>query len=139
MTKRKSKSSDLLNNVKSFEVDSHKNWTPFSLKKIGPDTFDKKPSDHCAIMLTLEVTNVKQKYKKTPVINFKNPQGWERYKVISDKFAGKMLETIKEESDIDKLEIKMEMIKKSWGQSRGDKVCLKNVKLHNHNVRFNER
>ena len=61
-------------------------------------------------MLTLEVTNVKQKYKKTPVINFKNPQGWERYKVISDKFAGKMLETIKEESDIDKLEIKMEMI-----------------------------
>ena len=57
-------SKDIIKNVKCFEVDSDKNWTPFSFKKIGTDCFDKKPSDHCAIMLSLKVTSIKQTYKK---------------------------------------------------------------------------
>ena len=55
---------DIVKNIKSFEVDSYKNWTPFSFKKIGKDCFDKNPSDHCAIMLSLKVTSIKQTYKK---------------------------------------------------------------------------
>ena len=80
-------SKDIIKNVKCFEVDSDKNWTPFSFKKIGKDCFDKKPSDHCAIMLSLKVTSIKQTYKKKPVINYKNPQGWENYKETSNKYG----------------------------------------------------
>ena len=103
-------SKDIIKNVTNFEVDSYKNWTPFSFKKIGPDSFDKKPSDHCAIMLSMNVTSVKQTYRKKPVINYKNPQGWEKYKDVSNKYAGKIMEAIRDIDDINKLERELELI-----------------------------
>ena len=103
-------SKDIIKNVTNFEVDSDKNWTPYSFKKIGPDSFDKKPSDHCAIMLSMNVTSIKQTYRKKPVINYKNPQGWEKYKDVSNKYAGKIMEAIREIDDINKLERELELI-----------------------------
>ena len=103
-------SDNLLRDVKSFVVDSKKEWTPFSFKKISKDNFDKKPSDHCAIMLSLNVTRIKEQNKKVPIINFKNPQGWARYAEISDNYANKMEDLIENEEDIDTLQRKLESI-----------------------------
>ena len=103
-------SSNISNNVRNFEIDSHKNWTPFSLKKIGVDHYDRKPSDHCAFMVTLKVNSIKRQEKKIPMINYKNPKGWERYKDVSDRYANKIMEAIRVEEDIDRLERKLEII-----------------------------
>ena len=67
-------SENLAKNVKSFEIDSNKEWTLFSLKKSGKDSFEKKPSDHCAILLELNVNSFKKLNKNIPVINYKNPK-----------------------------------------------------------------
>ena len=44
------------------------------------------------------------------MINYKNPEGWDKYKVVSDSYANKIMNTIKEEDDIDRLERKLEII-----------------------------
>ena len=53
---------------------------------------------------------MKRNEKKTPVINYKNPEGWENYKVVSDSYANKIIKAIQEENDIDKLERKLYII-----------------------------
>ena len=58
----------------------------------------------------MNVTSVKQTYRKKPVINYKNPQGWEKYKDVSNKYAGKIMEAIRDIDDINKLERELELI-----------------------------
>ena len=49
--------------------------------------------------------------KKRPVINFKNPEGWERYKKISADHAQEIRDAFEKIQDINYLKVKIHIIK----------------------------
>ena len=95
--------------VKNFEVDSERKWTPFSIQKTG-DIYSKKPSDHCAIQTNLKISLNMIKNRKRPIINFKNKDGWARYKVISDKYADKIKDFVKSNDNINTLRLNLDIL-----------------------------
>ena len=96
--------------VDNFVVDSKQKMTPFALIKTK-GTVTKRSTDHLAIMLTLKLPmQQKKREKKRPVINYRNQQGWSKYKEISDSFAHKIQEVIEQNEDVDVMERKIQII-----------------------------
>ena len=67
--------------VTNFEVDSENKWTPYSMAKTAQKTISKKTSDHSVLSMNVTLPCILANNKKRPVINFRNPEGWERYKI----------------------------------------------------------
>ena len=98
--------------VKKFQVDTNRKMTPFGMIKTK-GVVTKKDTDHLAVMVTLKIPMLRQKReKRKPVINFRNPQGWVKYKEISDKYAPKILEVVEQTEDVNLMEIKIGIIEK---------------------------
>ena len=96
-----------LSTVKSFTVDSDKNWTPFSILKKGDD-LEKKFTDHRAIILELKLqVLIKNSFDKRPFINTNNKSKWANFSDISDKHAEEMMEIITENDDVNIINIKL--------------------------------
>ena len=96
--------------VKDFEVDTKMVWSPYALVKKADGSCEKKTSDHCAIQMSIILPTIKRKNKKVPVINFRNPDGWNHYKLVSDEYADKMVEIIENTEDINVLRVKLEIM-----------------------------
>ena len=83
--------------------------TPFALIKTK-GTVSKRSTDHLAIMLTLKIPmQQKKREKRKPIINFRNPDGWTKYKEISNSFAPKILEVLEQNEDVNTLERKIKL------------------------------
>ena len=52
----------------------------------------------------------KKREKRKPIINFRNPDGWTKYKEISNSFAPKILEVLEQNEDVNTLERKIKII-----------------------------
>ena len=100
-------SRNILSTVRSFTVDSDKNWTPFSILKKGDD-LEKKFTDHRAIILELKLqVIIKNSSDKRPFINTNNKSKWANFSNISDKHAEEMMEIINENEDVNIINIKL--------------------------------
>ena len=100
-------SRNILSTVRSFTVDSDKNWTPFSILKKGDD-LEKKFTDHRAIILELKLqVIIKNSSDKRPFINTNNKSKWANFSDISDKHAEEMMEIINENEDVNIINIKL--------------------------------
>ena len=65
---------------RTFKVDNDKKMTPFSLIKQN-GTITTKSTDQLAILLKLQIPMmVAKRERKKPIINMRNPNGWENYK-----------------------------------------------------------
>ena len=96
--------------VKEYYVDSEKKMTPFSIKK-DKEELKRRFTDHNAILTKIVLPMAqKKRAKKEPVINFQNPEGWERYKTFSDEFAPKMEEALVNCKDENALERELHCI-----------------------------
>ena len=96
---------------KTFRVDKDRIMTPLSIIKQN-GTVITKSTDHLALLLKLQKPMmVAKKEKKKPVLNMRNPNGWENYKKMSEFYADKLVKAIEETEDVDKLENK---IKSLW-------------------------
>ena len=104
-------SDNIFHNVKSFHVDNRKSMTPFSIRK-NKDGISTKFTDHFTINLKLDLPCLAKqgKNKKIPFINYHNKEGWKRYEKMSNKYAQSMMDTIKEEDNINMLDIKLQTI-----------------------------
>ena len=71
------------------------------MQKIIP----KKTSDHSAISMNVTLPCTLTNNKKCPVINFRNPEGWERYKTVSEEHAQEIKDLIDNIEDINELRI----------------------------------
>ena len=70
-----------------FKVDTKKEWTPFSMSKRGK-TNTKKFSDHLGIKLVIKMKKIPEARKANKeIINYRNKEGWKKYKVETDKVA----------------------------------------------------
>ena len=98
--------------VQNFVVDVKQEMTPFAMIKTKHNKLlHKKCTDHNAIVLSLKLPMlVKKKEKKKPMINFNNPDGWSRYKEISDQHADKIEDIVRNSEDVNALERKINMI-----------------------------
>ena len=74
------------------------------------DKYSKKPSDHCAIQTNLKISLNMIKNRKRPIINFKNKDGWGRYKVISDRYADKFKDLVKSNDNINTLRLNLDIL-----------------------------
>ena len=107
----------------NFEVDTEKNWTPYSMAKNAKKDIIRKFTDHKSISFNLTLPFILTNNKKKPVINFKNPEGWANYLRVSDVHAKDIRELIDNTVDINELRIKinilnMEIQVKSFGIRR---------------------
>ena len=74
-------------------------WSPFSMQKKGYNMVVKKPYDHCVIKIKITIPCISANNKKKPLINFRNPEGWQKYKIISDVYSPRMKELVEKLSD----------------------------------------
>ena len=95
----------------NFEVDTDKKWTPFSMSKNANKTILKKFTDHRSFRFNVTLPCTLTNDKKKPIINFKNPEGWENYKKVSDAHAESIREVIDNSTDTNELRIKINIIK----------------------------
>ena len=96
--------------VTNFEVDTDKKWTPFSMSKNAQKTILKKFTDHRSFSFNVTLPCILTNNKKKPIINFKNPEGWENYKKVSDAHAQSIREVIDNTTDTKELRIKINII-----------------------------
>merc|ERR1711884_954487 len=96
--------------VKEVRVDTDRNFTPFSMRKVKGEIV-KKHTDHLAITLKLKIFKRKgAKVKKRPVINFQNKEGWQRYSEISNKYSERMIAIIKNNEDTNEIMRKLKAL-----------------------------
>ena len=56
---------NIKNLIMKFEVDTDRNWSPFSLKQVRGGQFEQKFSDHMGIKMEIKITkNKRQKRQK---------------------------------------------------------------------------
>ena len=95
---------------RTFKVDKEKVMTPYSIIKQNGKIITKS-TDHLAILLKLQMPMmVAKREKKRPIINMRNPQGWENYKIMSELYADKILKAIEETENVNQLESKIKQI-----------------------------
>ena len=70
----------------------------------------EKSSDHRSVSFNLTLPCILTNNKKKPLINFKNPEGWDRYKKISDAHAQKIRDAVDNIQDINELRVKIHII-----------------------------
>ena len=103
-------SRDIEKNIISFEVDTKKDLTPFSIHKKHNEYY-KKFTDHLSINLKIKLPAIKQKkQRKVPVINMNNPEGWKKYKTVTDKYADIIENKVNNVKHIDLLEADLHVI-----------------------------
>ena len=112
-------SKNMISFVTRFEVDSKREWTPFYFKGAKGSKI-KQPSDHCSILLTINVPATHQNSSKTPIINFNNKEGWKNYYKISNKYAKRIQNLVENICDMNELRRKiyilnLEILVKSFG------------------------
>ena len=73
--------------------------TFFNDKK-AQKTIIKKSSDHISVSFIVTLPCIFTNNKKRPMINFKNPEGWERYKKISADHAQEIQDALDNIKDI---------------------------------------
>ena len=88
-------------------MDTENEWTPFAMTKNAQKQSKKKSSDHRCLSLYVTLPCI---LTKRPVIKFKNPEGWERYKNISQKHAQEKRKSVDNIKDINELRIKIHII-----------------------------
>ena len=91
--------------VTKFEKDSDTRWTPYSMAQTAPKTISKETSDQRAIIMNVTQPCNLTNNKKRLVINFRNPEGWERYKTVSEEHAQEIKDLIDNIEDINELRI----------------------------------
>ena len=94
----------------NFEVDTENKWTPFSMSKNAQKVIVKKSTDHRSISFNVTLPCILTNNKKKPMINFKNSEGWDNYKKISDAYAQKIRDTLDNIQDINELRVKIHII-----------------------------
>ena len=103
-------SSNIAQNVRSFEVDVDKVMTPFSMTK-RDNSINQKFTDHRTITLTLEtIIREKKTQKRKLEINKYNTEGWKIYPQISDQYAEDILDAVRSIDDPDQLETRLTSI-----------------------------
>ena len=96
--------------VKEVSVDTDRNFTPFSMRKVKGEIV-KKHTDHLAITLKLKIFKRKgAKVKKRPVINFQSKEGWQKYPEISNKYSEKIKDIIKNHEDTNEIMRKLKIV-----------------------------
>ena len=101
-------------------TDTDKKWTPYSMAKNAKKDIISKFTDHRSISFNLTLPCILTNDKKKPLINFKNPEGWDNYLRVSDIQAKDIRELIDKTADINEFRIKinilnMEIQVKSFG------------------------
>ena len=96
--------------VTNCEVDTDKKLTPFSMSKKAQKTILQKFTDHRSFSFNVTLPCILTNNKKKPIINFKNPEGWENYKKVSDAHAQSIRDVIDNITDINELRIKINII-----------------------------
>ena len=96
--------------VTNFKVDTENKWRPFAMTKNVQKTIIKKSSDHRTVSLNVTLPCIFTNNKKKPVINFNNPEGWERYKKISAEHAQDIRDAVDNIQDINELRVKIHII-----------------------------
>ena len=103
-------SSNIKSCVRSFTVDTKREFTPFSITKKG-GTIVKKETDHSSLFIQMTISSQPEvRAKKVPVINFNNAAGWDKYPNVSNKHAEEIIKTIAEIDDMNVLERKLDII-----------------------------
>ena len=88
-------------------MDTNRSVTPFSLSK-AKGIITPKYTDHLAIIAEIEMQcKVKKKTEKIAVINFSNKEGWKKYRELSDKYAAKIKDIVRQNDDPDIMEQKI--------------------------------
>jgi hypothetical protein len=67
----------ITNLIQSFDVDTGRNWSPFSLKHIRGGEIIKKISDHLGIKMEIKITKADE--AKREIIEYNNEEGWLTY------------------------------------------------------------
>ena len=80
------------------------------MTKNAHKTIIKKSLDHRSISLNVTLSCIFTNNKKRPVINFKNPEEWERYKRIFAELAQEIRDAVDNIQDINKLRVKIHII-----------------------------
>ena len=79
---------NIKNLIMNFEVDTGRNWSPFSLKHVRGGQIVKKFSDHLGIKMEIKITKAEEpKQAKREIIDYKNEEGWKNYKEHSEEIA----------------------------------------------------
>ena len=94
--------------VTNFEVDTDNEWTRHY--KNEHKTIAKKSSDQRSISLNMTLPCILTNNKKRPVINFNNPEGWERYKKVSEEYVKEIPDSVDNIQDINEFRIKIHII-----------------------------
>ena len=103
-------SKDIEKNIVSFDVDINKDLTPFSIHK-NHNQFTKKYTDHLSLNLKIKLPSIKQrKQRKIPVINMSNPEGWLKYKEVTDRYADIIENKVKNVENINLLEADLHVL-----------------------------
>ena len=88
-------------------MDSDNKWTPYSMAKTAQKTISNKKFDHRTISMNVTLPCILTNNKKHPVINFRNPEGWERYKIVSEEHAQEIKKLVDNIEDINELRIRI--------------------------------
>ena len=103
-------SSNIKSCVRSFNVDTKREFTPFSMIKKGGNIV-KKETDHSSLFIEMTIpSQAEVRAKKVPVINFNNKAGWNKYPDVSNKYSDTIMKTVAETEDINALETKLDII-----------------------------
>ena len=98
----------LVDSVVSFQVDTERKMSPFSVQK-QKGVITKKFSDHMSIILKLKV-NIIRKVKnknRVPYIDYNNKEGWLKLEEVSSRYAPEMINIIKSSNDITEIDSKL--------------------------------
>ena len=102
--------------VSQFRVDTDRKITPFSIRNIKGQVL-KRHTDHLAITLSLNIIKRKElKAKKVPMINFSNQEGWLNYPDISNRYADKIKEIVRNNDDTNAIMRKVKLV--------DDEICV---------------
>ena len=66
-------------------MDTDNIWTPLAMTKNAQNTISKKKSDHRSISMNMTLLCILTNNKNRTVINFRNPEGSEKYKRVSEE------------------------------------------------------
>ena len=103
-------SKNIKKDVTNFEVDTENKWTPFSMSKNAQKIIVQKSTEHRSISFNVTLPCILTNNKKEPMINFKNPEGRDNYKKISDAYAQRISDAVDNIHDINELRVKIHII-----------------------------
>ena len=84
--------------VTGFKVHTNREWTPYAMSKRGKRVA-KRFSDHLGVKMSVRMRKIPdEKRANKEIINFRNSEGWELYKIATDKAADTITKIAKDKS-----------------------------------------